>query len=134
MLIPLAVLALGAVFAGVAFRHWFIGDGLSDFWRNALFVGQDNDILEQMEHVPALVSLSPTLMMIVGLVVAYYMYIVDRKAPERLAAIFPAALPVPAQQVVLRRALRLPVRPAGLRHRARALEGRRRRDHRRPRA
>ncbi len=28
MLIPLAVLALGATFAGIGFRHWFIGVGL----------------------------------------------------------------------------------------------------------
>jgi NADH-quinone oxidoreductase subunit L len=89
MLVPLAVLALGATFGGVAFRHWFIGAGYSDFWRNALFLGQGNDILEQMEHVPALVSASPTLFMIAGLVVAIYFYLVDRKAPERLAATFP---------------------------------------------
>jgi len=89
VLVPLAVLALGATLAGVVFRYWFIGEGYSDFWRNALFLGHGNDILEQMEHVPALVSLSPTLMMIVGLLVAIYFYIVDRKAPERLAATFP---------------------------------------------
>jgi len=89
MLVPLAILGLGAVFAGVAFRHWFIGSGYSDFWRNSLFLGQENDILERMEHVPTLVSLSPNLFMIVGLLIAYYLYIVDRKAPERLAAIFP---------------------------------------------
>jgi NADH-quinone oxidoreductase subunit L len=89
MLIPLAVLAFGAVFVGMAFRHWFIGSGYSDFWRNALFIGPDNTILEEMEHVPALVSLSPTLMMIVGLIVAIYMYLLDRKAGQRLAALFP---------------------------------------------
>src|SRR5271165_3910978 len=89
MLVSLAILGLGAVFAGVAFRHWFIGSGYSDFWRNSLFLGQENDILERMEHVPTLVSLSPNLFMIVGLLIAYYLYIVDRKAPERLAAIFP---------------------------------------------
>ena len=130
MLVPLAVLALGAAFAGVAFRHWFIGGGFEGFWRNSLFIGQGNHILEEMEHVPALVSLSPTLMMLGGLVVAYYMYLVDKTAPKRLADAFPAALPLPAQQVVLRRALRLDLRPAGLRHRPPVLEGRRRRDHR----
>ena len=67
-----------------------------------------------MEHVPALVSLLPTLMMLIGLAVAYYMYIVDRAAPKALADANPAALPLPAQQVVLRRALRLPVRAAGV--------------------
>ncbi len=90
MLVPLAVLALGATFAGVAFRHWFIGGGVSEFWRQSLFLGQENHILEEMEHVPWLVSLSPTLMMLGGLLVAYYMYVVDKTAPKRLADAFPA--------------------------------------------
>ena len=90
MLIPLAILGLGAVFAGVAFRHWFIGEGYSEFWRNSLFLAQEKHVLAEMEHVPALVSLSPTVFMIFGLLIAIYFYVVDRKAPERLAATFPA--------------------------------------------
>jgi len=39
--------------------------------------------------VPAIVSLSPTLMMLGGLLVAYYMYIVNRAAPKALADMFP---------------------------------------------
>ena len=89
MLVPLAGLALGAALAGIAFRHWFIGGGFEGFWRNALFIGPANHILEEMEHVPTLVSLSPTLMMLGGLLVAYYMYVVDRTAPKRLADLFP---------------------------------------------
>ena len=90
MLIPLAGLALGATFAGIVLRHWFIGEGFSGFWRNSLFLGQENHILEEMEHVPAIVSLSPTLMMLAGVAVAIYMYLIDRKAPDRLADMFPA--------------------------------------------
>ncbi|MGA2491976.1 MAG: NADH-quinone oxidoreductase subunit L [Roseiarcus sp.] len=90
MLVPLAILALGAVVAGVAFRYWFIGGGVEGFWKHALFVGAGNKILEDMEHVPALVSLLPTLMMLIGLAVAYYMYMVDRAAPKALANANPA--------------------------------------------
>jgi NADH-quinone oxidoreductase subunit L len=89
MLISLAGLALGATFAGVAFSHWFIGGGFEEFWRNSLAVGPDNHILEEMEHVPAIVSLSPTLMMLGGLFVAIYMYLVDRTMPKRLADLAP---------------------------------------------
>jgi NADH-quinone oxidoreductase subunit L len=89
MLIPLAVLALGATFAGMAFLHLFIGGGYETFWRQSLFLGQENHILEEIEHAPALISLSPTLMMLAGLGIAYYMYVVDRAAPERLADEFP---------------------------------------------
>jgi NADH-quinone oxidoreductase subunit L len=90
MLAPLAVLALGAAFAGMAFRYLFIGGGYESFWRQSLFLGPDNHLLEDMEHVSALVSLSPTLFMLAGFAVAYQMYVVDRTAPQRLAAEFPA--------------------------------------------
>ena len=90
MLAPLAVLAVGATFAGMAFRYLFIGGGFKSFWRQSLFLGPGNHILEDMEHVSALVSLSPSLFMLGGLLVAYYMYVVDRTAPRRLAAEFPA--------------------------------------------
>jgi NADH-quinone oxidoreductase subunit L len=90
MLAPLAVLALGATFAGTAFRYLFIGGGYEGFWRQSLFTGPDNHLLEEMEHVPALVSLSPSLFMLIGFAVAYYMYLVDRTAPARLANAFPA--------------------------------------------
>jgi NADH-quinone oxidoreductase subunit L len=84
-LIPLAALAVGAVFAGVLFRPWFIGGGVEGFWKGALAIGGDNKLLEDMEHVPWLVSLLPTLMMLGGLAVAYYMYVVDKTLPRKLA-------------------------------------------------
>src|SRR5208337_2066070 len=89
-LVPLAVLALGATFAGMACLHLFIGGSYESFWRQSLFLGQENHILEEMEHVPALVSALPTLFMLRGLLIAYYMYLVDRAAPKRLADEFPA--------------------------------------------
>ena len=90
MLVPLAVLAVGAILAGTAFRHLFIGAGYQTFWRQSLFLGPANHILEEMEHVSILVSLSPTLFMLAGFAAAYYMYLVDRAAPKRLADAFPA--------------------------------------------
>ncbi|MGH6842646.1 MAG: NADH-quinone oxidoreductase subunit L, partial [Methylocella sp.] len=42
MLIPLGVLAIGALFAGLVFTHDFIGNGYSEFWQNALYLGPDN--------------------------------------------------------------------------------------------
>jgi NADH-quinone oxidoreductase subunit L len=90
MLAPMAVLAIGAAFSGMAFRYLFIGGGYEAFWRGSLSLGQENGILERMEHLPFLISLSPMLFALVGLAVAYYMYIVDRTAPQRLAAEFPA--------------------------------------------
>ena len=44
----------------------------------------DNHILEEMETAPWLVSLLPTLMMLGGFALAYYMYIVQPDAPRAL--------------------------------------------------
>jgi len=85
MLIPLAGLAFGATFAGVFFRHWFIGGGFEGFWKQSIFMAGDNKIMERMEQVPWLVSLSPFLMMVVGFLIAYYMYVVNKAAPAALA-------------------------------------------------
>ncbi|MGO8711039.1 MAG: NADH-quinone oxidoreductase subunit L, partial [Rhizomicrobium sp.] len=44
-----------------------------------------NKILEEMETVPWIVSLAPTLMMAGGFLIAFYMYMVNRAAPKALA-------------------------------------------------
>jgi NADH-quinone oxidoreductase subunit L len=85
MLYPLAVLAAGALFTGLMFKSSFIGSGFEQFWKAALFIGPNNHILEDMEKVPLLVSLLPTLFMIVGFAVSYYMYILKPEMPARLA-------------------------------------------------
>jgi NADH-quinone oxidoreductase subunit L len=89
MLLPLVVLALGAVVAGFVFHDAFIGEESNDFWKGALFTGPNNHILETMHHLPGWVSFLPTLMMILGFLLAVYMYIVDAKKPVQLAADHP---------------------------------------------
>ena len=85
MLIPLALLALGAVVSGFAFKDVFFGAGQEEFWKEALTVGKDNKIIEEMEHVPHLVSLLPTLMMVGGFLLAYFMYVVAPGSAKAVA-------------------------------------------------
>jgi NADH-quinone oxidoreductase subunit L len=86
MMIPLAVLALGAAFAGMIFHGSFAtAEGLESFWREAVSLGEGTKVIEGMEHVPALVHLAPFTMMLIGAAVAYYMYIVNPKVPVALA-------------------------------------------------
>jgi NADH-quinone oxidoreductase subunit L len=85
MLVALAVLALGALVAGIIFKGAFIGEGFDAFWKGALFQGGTNHILADMEDVPLLVSLLPTLMMLGGALVAIYMYIIAPETPRQLA-------------------------------------------------
>jgi NADH-quinone oxidoreductase subunit L len=89
MLVPLIVLAVGALIAGVVFHGAFIGEGYQEFWKGAVFTRPDNHILEAMHHLPGWVPLLPTLMMILGFLLAVYMYIIDAKQPAKLAADHP---------------------------------------------
>jgi NADH-quinone oxidoreductase subunit L len=89
MLIPLVVLATGALIAGIVFHGAFIGEGYQEFWKGAIFTRPDNHILEEMHHLPGWVPLLPTLMMILGFLLAVYMYIIDAKQPAKLAADHP---------------------------------------------
>jgi NADH-quinone oxidoreductase subunit L len=89
MLLPLFVLAAGALVAGVVFHEAFLGHGYEHFWKGALFTRPENKILEEMHHLPGWVPLLPTVMMILGFLLAVYMYIIDAKKPAQLAAEHP---------------------------------------------
>ncbi|MGA3304117.1 MAG: NADH-quinone oxidoreductase subunit L [Methylovirgula sp.] len=85
MMIPLYVLAVGALFAGAAFVHTFIGAGSAQFWKSALYIAQDNHLFEEMEHVPLFITLLPTLFMIIGLLMALRFYIWSPSLPDEWA-------------------------------------------------
>ncbi len=89
MLIPLAVLSLGAVAAGFAFKGAFIGHDYEHFWKAALFTGKDNHILHEMHEVPKWVIWSPFVAMLIGLALAWYMYVRRPDVPGKLAAANP---------------------------------------------
>jgi NADH-quinone oxidoreductase subunit L len=86
MLLPLALLAVGALYAGFAFKEQFIGHTYDAFWKGALFIGPNNHILHDMHAVPVWVKLSATVAMLLGLVLAAWFYVVDPRKPAELAA------------------------------------------------
>ncbi len=86
MLYPLYVLAFGALFAGILFHHVFVGEGREFFWGESLVYGAANHIFDDMERTPWAISLLPSLMFLVGLAVAYYVYIMQPGTAERWAA------------------------------------------------
>ena len=76
MTVPLLVLAIGALGAGVVFAPYFIEDGYAKFWRAALFTLPDNTVLADSHTVESLLmKWLPTLMMLGGFVLAYISYI-----------------------------------------------------------
>ncbi len=85
MLIPLGVLAIGALFAGLLFAHDFIGEGAGEFWKGALYLGPGNHILEAREAVPGFAKQLPTELMVFGFFVAVLFYLVAPSIPGRLA-------------------------------------------------
>ncbi|WP_431322039.1 NADH-quinone oxidoreductase subunit L [Rhizobium sp. YTU87027] len=85
MLVPLYLLAAGAVLAGVLFEGRFYGEEYAEFWKGAIFTSQHNELLEEFHHVPAWVGLSPFIAMLVGFVTAWYMYIKSPSTPRVLA-------------------------------------------------
>lgn len=88
MWLPLALLSIGAVFAGWLLHGLFIGDHQAAFWRGAIFTAPDNTVLEDAEHVPAIVSLLPTIVGIAGLVMSYWFYVLSPGLPGQLAQRF----------------------------------------------
>jgi len=83
MLVPLAILALGAVVAGLAFKGFFIGEG--EFWRGAVALAFGHHA-EAEHQIPLLVEFAPLLLTILGFGIAYFYYIVKPELPVKLAA------------------------------------------------
>ena len=86
MLVPLYLLAVGALFAGFVFYGDFLGGNYDGFWKGALFTGADNHILHDYHEVPFWVKASPFAAMIVGFLTAYHFYIRSPETPKELAA------------------------------------------------
>jgi NADH-quinone oxidoreductase subunit L len=93
MLVPLAVLAVGSVLAGMVFYGPFFGstEQVRDYFGAAIFMAEDNDLVTQAHYVPAWVKVSPFVAMLLGLGLAYMFYIRDTSLPRRLAETFPGA-------------------------------------------
>ena len=85
MLIPLALLGAGSFAAGLPFKEMFAGHDVGAVFREALTFGPDNHILDAIHHLPAWVVYSPTVMMVIGFLVAYQFYIRRPDIPETLA-------------------------------------------------
>jgi NADH-quinone oxidoreductase subunit L len=71
MLVPICLLAVGAVAAGFAFSHYFLDS--AEFWRGSLAF--DEHLAHAMHEVPGLVKYTATIVMLIGLAIAYNNYI-----------------------------------------------------------
>jgi NADH-quinone oxidoreductase subunit L len=83
VLIPLGVLAAGSIAAGFAFKEFFIGHHVAEFFRDS--IRQGGEIIDAMHHAPAAVVWLPTAMMVLGWAVAAYFYLYRPDIPESMA-------------------------------------------------
>jgi NADH-quinone oxidoreductase subunit L len=86
MLVPLGVLALGALIAGAIFASLFIGEHSSGFWRGTLGAIAGAGLGPQPEGFPIWVEAAPIVMTIAGFAIAYYYYVVRPELPAQMAA------------------------------------------------
>ena len=85
MLVPLYVLAAGALLAGFIFKDYFIGHDEALFWGSALYRAPENEIIHHMHEVPEWVSYSPFIAMVLGFALAFLFYIRNTSLPQKLA-------------------------------------------------
>ena len=85
MLVPLAILAIGSIAAGWPALPLFTGEGAEHFFRDSLLLPASGGVLEEIEHLPVIIGLLPTLMMIGGFLVAWQFYMRRPDIPAALA-------------------------------------------------
>jgi NADH-quinone oxidoreductase subunit L len=89
MLVPLLLLAVGAVFAGAVFAPSFIGHHWEEFWNGAIVNAPGNEIMHHVHEVPGWVPLAPTVVGLAGIALAYVMYMFAPSLPGALARALP---------------------------------------------
>ncbi len=86
MLIPLYILAVGAVVAGYVGYESFVGHHMNEFWRESILVLPAHNSIEAAHHVPVWVKVLPIVVGLVGIGVAYGLYIRNPQIPGEIAA------------------------------------------------
>jgi NADH-quinone oxidoreductase subunit L len=85
MLVPLGVLSLGAIFAGILFHGPFIeAEEGAHFWAGS--IAFDEHLAHAIHEVPLWVKLAPGTVMIIGFLIALQAYIRNTDIPARFTA------------------------------------------------
>jgi NADH-quinone oxidoreductase subunit L len=84
ILVPLALLSFGAVFAGMIFAEKFIGAERVEFWRNAIFTLPTNKVLDG--EGPEWELWAPLAITAIGFLAAVWFYLINEGMGARIAA------------------------------------------------
>ena len=84
MLVPLYILAAGAIVTGFVFVDAFVGEGWGRFWGTSILILEQNSAMMDGHHAPGYIKMLPPVTAVVGILVAWYMYIQNPGAPAAL--------------------------------------------------
>jgi NADH-quinone oxidoreductase subunit L len=88
MLLPLYALAVGAIVAGFATAGAFLSDASGAFWGGSIWTRPDNEVMHHAHLVPLWVKLAPLVVAVAGILLAWWMYLLNPLLPFRLAERF----------------------------------------------
>ena len=88
MLIPLFVLAVGALAAGYVFYDNFVGHHMAEFWGKSIFILEENNSVEKAHHVAAWVKYLPLGIGALGILLGYIAYMFVPGIPARTVSLF----------------------------------------------
>ena len=85
MMIPLYLLAIGAVLAGMNWYPDFVGHNEGTWWGSGIYNAAGNHVLHDSHAIPVLAKLAPFIAMVLGFGLAWQMYIRKPHLPAQLA-------------------------------------------------
>ena len=88
MLVPLFVLAIGALFAGYVFYDNFVGHHMAEFWGRSIFILEENNSVEKAHHVAAWVKYLPLAIGALGIALGYIAYLFVPSIPVKVVSLF----------------------------------------------
>ena len=80
MLLPLIVLAIGALFSGFFFKDFFIGYAAESFWGHSIVLHHHDH-----HHIPFLIYYAPMMLGFLGLFLAWYIYLKNKSIANKIA-------------------------------------------------
>jgi len=85
MLVPLIFLAVGSILAGYPFKEIFAGHNVAEFFRDSIKFTTASAASPEAHEVPFYIATLPTVMMVIGFLVAWQFYIRRPELPDQLA-------------------------------------------------
>ena len=85
MILPMSVLAVGAIFLGMVGFNDFVGENMKAFWGDSIFVLPSHDPIEAAHHIPFGLKILPLVLGLSGIALAFVSYQLIRPLPGQMA-------------------------------------------------